>query len=70
MPASVTQFTRGAADPYHRGDLRTLLANVQTDLANLRAAVVAITAKLDADAGVTDTNYAATTNPAALNLTP
>ncbi len=28
-------------------------------LINLHAALVAITAKLDADAGVTDTNYAA-----------
>lgn len=52
-------------------DLRTqdLLLSIQTDLAALRAAVVAITAKLDADAGVTDTNYAATCNPAALNTT-
>lgn len=35
------------------------------DITALRAAVVAITAKLDADGGVTDTNYAATCNPAA-----
>lgn len=38
------------------------------DLENLRAVVVAITTKLDADAGVTDTNYtsvsAAPINPA------
>jgi hypothetical protein len=46
-----------------------LLRAVQTDLAALRAAVVAITAKLDADGGVTDTNYAATCNPAALETT-
>lgn len=46
------------------------LENVQQDLANLRAAYVALTAKLDADAGVTDTNYAATTNPAALFTQP
>ena len=39
---------------------------VQTDLAALRAAVVAMTAKLDADSGVGDTNYASTCNPAAL----
>ena len=40
-----------------------------TDLTAVRSAVVAITAKLDADAGVTDTNYAATTDPAALTTT-
>lgn len=50
-------------------ELRKLLEADQTDLAALRASIVAITAKLDADVGVTDTNYAATTNPAALTLT-
>lgn len=42
---------------------------MQADLAALRAALVAVTAKLDADAGVTDTNYASTCNPAALQTT-
>lgn len=50
-------------------ELRKLLEAAQADLAALRASIVAITAKLDADGGVTDTNYAATTNPAALTLT-
>lgn len=50
-------------------ELRKLLESAQADLAALRASIVAITAKLDADGGVTDTNYAATTNPAALTLT-
>jgi hypothetical protein len=50
-------------------ELRKLLEAAQADLAALRASIVAITAKLDADAGVTDTNYAATTNPAALTMT-
>lgn len=40
-------------------------STVRADLAALRASIVAITAKLDLDAGVTDTNYAATTNPVA-----
>ena len=39
------------------------------DFAALRAAFVALTAKLDADAGVTDTNYAATLDPAAMKTT-
>lgn len=51
-------------------ELRRLLEAAQTDLANLRAAVVGITAKLDADGGVTDADYASTWDPAALNLIP
>lgn len=52
-----------------RGDenLYKVLAAMQTDIANLRASVVGLTAKLDADATVADTNYAALWNPAALN---
>lgn len=50
-------------------ELNTDADAVFADLTALRAAVVAITAKLDADAGVTDTNYAATCNPAALTAT-
>ena len=49
---------------------KQVLAAVQQDLANLRAAFVALTAKLDLDAGVTDTTYASLTNPAALNTQP
>lgn len=49
--------------------IRAVQLAILADLTALRAAVVAITAKLDADAGVTDTNYAATCNPAALTLT-
>jgi hypothetical protein len=40
------------------------------DLAALRAAIVGITAKLDLDGGVTDTNYASLHNPAALTFKP
>jgi len=39
---------------------------VQADLVAIRAALVAITAQLDLDAGVTDTDYAATNDPAVL----
>lgn len=46
--------------------LHKVLVGVLTDLAALRAAVVGITAKLDADAGVTDTDFASLWNPAAL----
>lgn len=46
---------------------KKVLSAVADDLAALRASVVAITAKLDADATVTDTNYAALCNPPALS---
>ena len=46
------------------------LTAVASDLAALRASVVAITAKLDTDAGVTAADFAATCNPAALKTTP
>lgn len=49
---------------------KELLLAAQADVAALRTAMVALVAKLDADAGVTDTNYAATCTPAALTLVP
>jgi hypothetical protein len=49
-------------------NLVALFNALQDDLTAIRASILLITAKLDADAGVTDTNYAATTNPAALTL--
>lgn len=53
--------------------LEQALRDMLTDLTALRAAIVAITAKLDADttAGgtATDTDYAATCDPAALETT-
>lgn len=45
--------------------LEALLNDIADDLAAVRASIVGITAKLDADAGVTDTDYAATLDPAA-----
>lgn len=45
---------------------KAVLLALQEDLANLRASYVALTAKLDLDATVTDTNYASLTNPPAL----
>lgn len=47
-----------------------LLADMATDIAAIRTALVALLAKLDTDVGVTDTNYAATLTPAALNVLP
>lgn len=50
-------------------ELKRAFTAVLNDNTALRASIVGITAKLDADAGVTDTNYAATLNPAVLELT-
>lgn len=43
--------------------------NLVADLTALRAAIVGINAKLDADGGVSGTDFAATWNPAALKTT-
>lgn len=48
---------------------KKVLAAVADDLAALRASLVAVTAKLDLDGGVTDVNYASLCNPAALSTT-
>ncbi len=45
--------------------LKRTMGGVQQDLAALHGAVTGLTAKLDADSGVNDTDYAATLDPAA-----
>lgn len=47
---------------------KKVLSAVADDLAALRASLAALTAKLDADATVTDTDYADTCNPPALTV--
>lgn len=69
MAESIKQRLGAHRPRIEETELRKLLEAALADLTALRAAVVAITAKLDADGGVTDTNYAATCNPAALTLT-
>lgn len=63
---SVKQRNRASVgrDRYNR---RLLDEAILADLTALRTSITTLTAKLDADAGVIDTNYAATCNPAALN---
>lgn len=78
--ASIKQRLNGISDKNNARELRALLNDALTDIAAQRTAIVALTAKLDvltaklnADAGVTDVNYAtdfaSTINPAALKLT-
>jgi len=51
-------------------EFKRVSSAIQSDLAGLRASVVGVTAQLDADTGITDTDYAANNDPAALNLIP
>ena len=50
-------------------ELKTDVNAAVVDLGAIRTKFVALTAKLDLDGGVTDTNYAATLDPAALTAT-
>lgn len=50
-------------------DAKELLALLADDVVELRTKLVAVLAKLDADAGVTDVNYASLHTPAASNVT-
>lgn len=45
--------------------LRTTVAACVADITALRTAIVGITAQLDADEGITDTDYASNNDPAA-----
>lgn len=66
MTVSVKQTTNVLANSTDGIELARLLGAMQTDLTNIRTSFTTLTAKLDADAGVTDANYAALCNPAAL----
>lgn len=67
MAVSVKKSCNALRIPGASEEMSRILTAMQQDIANLRAAVVGITAQLDADAGVTGTNFAANNNPAALN---
>ena len=57
------------SDNIDQAGLDSVLDSLLADVTAIRTAVVGITAKLDADAGITDTDYAATRDPAALTTT-
>lgn len=69
MAISIAQQTNAFSDPHTTLAANELLKALRADVAAQKAAIAAITAKLDADAGVTDTNYAATCDSAALTVT-
>jgi hypothetical protein len=67
MPVSIKQHFKSqtAQDSI---ELKRAFDAVQADLAALRTSIVAITAQLDADGGITGTDFAANNDPAALTL--
>ena len=67
MAEKITQRTNAMANKADGKQTKALLDAALADLTALRSAYVALTAKLDADAGVTDTDYN-TLDPAALTL--
>lgn len=69
MSESINARLQGVPDYREAQQLKFLLDAILADITALRASILLITAKLDADATVTDTNYAATCDPAALTTT-
>lgn len=60
---------RGISEESGVDNIVALMNAVVDDLTELRTQFVALLAKLDADGGVTDTDYASTLTPSALTLT-
>lgn len=80
MPESIKLRTNAAPDRRAGSDMKKLFDTLLTDVTALRTSITTLTAKVDvltaklnADAGVTDINYAtdfaAVCNPAALTTT-
>lgn len=68
--SSVTQQVANLSSNSDVRALQSLLSDLQRDVAELHASLVALTVKLDQDATVTDTDYAATCSPDELKTTP
>lgn len=69
MSESIARRINALANSSDGKEMRFILDTILTDLTALRASITGITAQLDADAGVTDTDYAANNDPAALTTT-
>jgi hypothetical protein len=67
MPESIGLRVNALHDKRIGKELRPLITALQADIKQLRAANATLTAKLDADAGVTDTNYTALCSAGTLN---
>jgi hypothetical protein len=70
MPSISQRVNASQLDAISRRELADLLQAARADIAALQARVTGLAAKLDADGGVTDTNYGALfPAPATTNLT-
>jgi len=69
MPESIKARMSALSDRITDRETRKLFEAILVDLTAIRTSVTTLTAKLDADAGVTDTNYATLCNPASLTTT-
>jgi len=67
MAGTTTNSKRTALPGSDQNDLLVQYNKLVADVELIRAAVVALATKLDADAGVTDTNYAAGATLAAID---
>lgn len=68
MSQNIMEYINQVPDGDTRRALHALVGGLIRDQAVLRTQFIALLAKLDADTGVNDTNYAATLTPAALRL--
>jgi hypothetical protein len=66
IPLDFGKAGKGVVTSDASPNLKDVLFDIVDDLTALRTSQTTLTAKLDLDAGVTDTNYAALCNPAAL----
>ena len=69
MSESIVHRINALPDNLTKRELQPLFDAFLAELAVLRTSVTGITAQLDADAGVTDTDYAANNDPAAITIT-
>jgi len=60
MPSISQHLNAAAIDAMTEREVRTLLLAIVADFTAVHARITGIAAKLDADGGVTDTNYGAT----------
>lgn len=68
MATSIEAHINHVPDGMTREALHALIGDLIRDNNELRTQFIALLAKLDSDAGVTDTNYAATLTPEAVRL--
>lgn len=69
MTVQKDQKFTGGRSLTEKGGLDLDLQDVADDITELRTQLIALLAKLDADAGVTDVNYASTLTPATQKTT-